>query len=397
MKKQWFLVLACATLSGVPGGPATAADRLAAGVPAAEGQVLEETGAFETSVRQELVASILAMREKASGRTFSPRLRASLARKLESTTSERLQAFRDAGGLGDIDVLARVPQEPRSLGNPALDLVYTPVTPCRIVNTTVAGGIIGANTTRSLYVNGNTAGTFENQGGTTGGCGIPDTATAVMMNFVAVGPSGPGDFRAFPFSAAPTPPLASVINYSNLPGLNIANGLAQPVCNPATTTCTFDLIVQADVAASHLVVDVVGYFSAARTAVSVLRYQGTNSDNTISGTIEQLRVVGNFTKESASTAITTAWNAHVQTAGTVGVSFCHYQVRIDGNPPAGVGFAGLGSGVVNYGDHQAASTTDFWTGLAAGTHEVTIWVRGLATACGLNFGNFEHSVVVTEQ
>jgi len=82
----------------------------------------------------------------------------------------------------------------------------------------------------------------------------------VTMNFVAVGPAGPGDLRAYPYSASPTVPNASVINYSNLSGLNIANGLAQPVCNPATATCAFDLIVQADVAASHLVVDVVGYY-----------------------------------------------------------------------------------------------------------------------------------------
>jgi len=55
-------------------------------------------------------------------------------------------------------------------------------------------------------------------------------------------------------------PNASVINYSNVPGLNIANGIAQPVCNDGTTTCNADLTVQADVAASHLVVDVVGYY-----------------------------------------------------------------------------------------------------------------------------------------
>jgi hypothetical protein len=89
------------------------------------------------------------------------------------------------------------------------------------------------------------------------------------MNFVAVGPAGPGDFRAFPWAASPTEPLASVINYSSLPGLNIANGLAQPVCNAATTTCSFDLIVKADVAQSHLIVDVVGYYAAPqRTALA---------------------------------------------------------------------------------------------------------------------------------
>jgi hypothetical protein len=34
----------------------------------------------------------------------------------------------------------------------------------------------------------------------------------------------------------------------------------QLVCNAATTTCNFDLIVKADVAASHIVVAVVGYY-----------------------------------------------------------------------------------------------------------------------------------------
>lgn len=157
---------------------------------------------------------------------------------------------------------------PQAFGDSAADLVFVPVAPCRIINTTVAGGIIAANSSRNFYVNGNTAGTFEGQGGTAGGCGIPDTATAVVINYIAVGPAGPGDFRAFPWAAAPTPPLASVINYANVPGLNVANAVVQPVCNAATTTCTFDLIVQADAAAAHLVADVTGYFKAAPTRLA---------------------------------------------------------------------------------------------------------------------------------
>jgi hypothetical protein len=153
----------------------------------------------------------------------------------------------------------------QAFGDSAADLTFVPVAPCRIINTTVAGGIIAANTARNFYVNGNAAGVFEGQGGTAGGCGIPDSSTAVVINYVAVAPAGPGDFRAFPWAATPTPPLASVINYANLPGLNIANSIVQPVCNAATTTCTFDLIVQADVSAAHLVADVVGYFKAAPT------------------------------------------------------------------------------------------------------------------------------------
>ena len=393
MTSVWIRVVVSAALLEASGSSGMAADNVRGGLPAgADAQSREDADARVIFAQRELTDSILAQRERASGRPFSPQLRGSLARKLLPSTSEQLQAFHDAGGLGDIDTLVRAAEGPRFLGAPAADLVFTPVSPCRIINTTLAGGIINPGVNRSFYVSGSTAGTFENQGGKAGGCGIPDTATAVEMNLVAVAPAGPGDFRAFPYSAAPTAPLASVINYSNVAGLNIANGLAQPVCNPATTTCTFDLVVQADVAPAHLVVDVVGYYTPATNAVTVLWYDGSNGDNTI-GNFEQFRVVGNFTKQAASTAITTTWNAHVNTVGTVGVSFCHYQVRIDGNLPVG---AAPFSGVVNYGGHQAVSLTTYWSGLAAGVHSVSIWVRGAATACQANQGDFDQSVMVTE-
>jgi hypothetical protein len=224
--------------------------------------------------RQELTDSILAARQAASHRRFSAGLRGRLGAMLWSVPSTALEAFADAGGLGNIETLVREAGSPRVLGDSAADLVFTPVRPCRIINTTVAGGILNPGTPRSFLVNGSAAGTFEAQGGTPGGCGIPDAATSVAMNFVAVGPAGPGNLRAYPYSTSPTLPNASVINYSNLSGLNIANGLAQPVCNPATTTCTFDLIVRADVAASHLVVDVVGYYQKTTEVASTMTASG---------------------------------------------------------------------------------------------------------------------------
>ena len=233
-------------------------------VLAADGQNAPTSGAVQVYVEsgheQEVANSILALREAASGRRFSPQLRESLTQKLLSLSSAALEAFHAAGGLGDIDRAVRSELTPQVFGDSAADLVFTPVTPCRIVNTVATGTPLAANTTRNVYVNGNTVGQFESQGGNPGGCGIPDTATAVAMNFIAVGPAGPGNFRAFPWAAAPVAPLASVINYSNLAGLNIANGVVQPVCNAATTACTFDLIVRADVAQSHLIIDVTGYF-----------------------------------------------------------------------------------------------------------------------------------------
>jgi hypothetical protein len=141
------------------------------------------------------------------------------------------------------------------LGDTGADLVYTPVAPCRIVDTRVAGGPIAANTQRSFQVTGSTG--FDAQGGNLAGCAIPSGATAVMANLVAVSPAGAGNLRAWPFGQAV--PFAAVINYAAVPGLAIANGLTLPICDPAVSVCSLDLAVQADVSATHLVVDVYGF------------------------------------------------------------------------------------------------------------------------------------------
>ena len=88
---------------------------------------------------------------------------------LVSVRAARLEAFASAGGLGDIEALARETSGPRGVGDSGADLLFMPVAPCRIVDTTVAGGVISANTTRNFFVNGVTAGTFEGQGGTAAG------------------------------------------------------------------------------------------------------------------------------------------------------------------------------------------------------------------------------------
>ena len=141
------------------------------------------------------------------------------------------------------------------LGDTGADLIYTPVAPCRIIDTREpgAGGPIAGGGTRSFWVVGTTG--FGSQGGHTGGCGIPEDATSVMINFVAVGATAVSHMRAWPYGG--TMPLASIINFG--PGLNIANGLIQPICNPAEATCLFDLSIYA-ASPVQVVADVTGYF-----------------------------------------------------------------------------------------------------------------------------------------
>ena len=142
--------------------------------------------------------------------------------------------------------------------NPLVDVVFTPITPCRIINTNVAGGPIAAGTTRNFVVAGTSG--FPAQGGTAGGCGIPfGIASAAVINYIAVNPAGAGDLRVTPFG---TPmPLASIVNYA-VPRLQRANGVATKLCSPIPSCATADITIQADVSAASLVADVMGYYSS---------------------------------------------------------------------------------------------------------------------------------------
>ena len=151
-------------------------------------------------------------------------------------------------------------------GSPAQDLVYTPIYPCRIVDTRVPsaiGGDLAANETRSFYATDftdpiDTAAAFASQGGSTPGCQLKfGIATAIMVNFTMVTPGGTGYLRAW--ASDTPPPLATLVNYNS--SLNVSNGIAVPICNPYVSICDTDFTLKTFSAKTHLVVDVVGFFS----------------------------------------------------------------------------------------------------------------------------------------
>jgi hypothetical protein len=155
------------------------------------------------------------------------------------------------------------------------NLVFTPLPPCRVVNTNLAGGVMQVGVPRNFVLGGATT-NYTSQGGSSTGCGIPGISTnagsklnvarAVSVNLVAVNATGNGHFRAWPTDL--TVPNASVINYAAI-GTNLANAIILPMCTTegAIPCASGDITFQAFGSNAHLVVDVLGYFTAGSSAV----------------------------------------------------------------------------------------------------------------------------------
>lgn len=191
---------------------------------------------------------------------------ANFRRALQRDTFEGAMAELNGSGhrVGDdrvIDRLAKVSMrqggrltsaDMKALGSLNGDLSYTAITPCRIVDTRVAGGVIAANDTRSFKAI-NSA-NFTAQGGSATDCGtLGVNASGVAINITAVTPSVAGYATVFPFGVAQ--PLASSVNYTA--GAIVNNAIVTSIPNPLQSS---DFTVYT-FAQSHYVIDIVGYFA----------------------------------------------------------------------------------------------------------------------------------------
>lgn len=189
-----------------------------------------------------------------SGRTWEEALRA----RLRTADLHNLRRAMEA--LEFDDMLAALSgrsfasgEGPQQLGDEKSDLVYTPITPCRILDTRVTGSPMGAATTRGFDVSAWWNGSFVFQGGFDGNCGIPARPAAVAVNLAAVTPASAGYLTAFPRGAER--PLAATVNYP-------AGGVtSNEVQISVSTTATYDMSVYSH-RQSHVVGDIVGYYMA---------------------------------------------------------------------------------------------------------------------------------------
>ncbi len=137
------------------------------------------------------------------------------------------------------------------------NLSFTPVTPCRIVDTRVGGGgAFSPGQIREYYVYGSSA-EMTPQGGNSAGCISPGgEPTGVHINITAVPLSGTGNFVVFP--ADVSPPENSLIIYKT--GVqNIANGASIQTLNNSGAGVR-DIKIKNNSGSAHVVIDVTGYY-----------------------------------------------------------------------------------------------------------------------------------------
>ena len=138
----------------------------------------------------------------------------------------------------------------------AIESKYTPISPCRIVDTRSAGGPIAAGHLRSFYAAGTVG--FAAQGGNSVGCGIPSAATAIAVTVIAVGATGSGYLRAWAYGS--TQPTSSFFNYANSLAVTGAGNV------PINGTGARHFVVSATSHSTNVVIDVTGYFIRPLTA-----------------------------------------------------------------------------------------------------------------------------------
>jgi hypothetical protein len=200
---------------------------------------------------------------------------AELAGALHRATPERLLAASRAESYDEVRgllarreepaVIALEPGQavPNTLGSTSGDLVFTPITPCRILDTRFATGAfagkVGPNAGNWFSVN---LANFGVQGGASSCPGISSLfdVSAVAINVTSTGQTGVGNLRLVECGGAL--PLVSLLNYT--PGVNLANAAVVR----SAIGCTLgpggsnDLFVYSQNAASDVVVDLMGYYAA---------------------------------------------------------------------------------------------------------------------------------------
>lgn len=237
-----------------------------------------------------------------------------------------------------------------AVGDLDKDYSFTPVEPCRILDTRsvdyTGGGEFAIDDVREFHVYGDVA-TITAQGGNTAGCPSPvGEPRGVMVNITAVPSVGQGNLLGYP-AGTTAPAKGSTVNYKT--GLhNIAN--AASFKTRFLDAVTTDLALRNRFGSTHVTMDVLGYYNApdvitsSAVPVGVKSIESSDitpilSNNTLVASIE-------VTALSDSWCLVTAVSTvHHHNPGTNGVT-CSVGTSVIMNPTINVSSKANGNVVV---------------------------------------------------
>jgi Chaperone of endosialidase len=249
----------------------------------------------------------------------------------------------------------------KALGDAAIDLVYTPIAPCRVFDTRepaaspnpfVSNGLT-SGVTRTFDMNG---ANLAAQGGSATGCGIPTAARAVVLAFSPINPPTVGWFVGAANDGSPLPP-STLFNYSTGVSLTTFTSVL-PMLGQAGGDIRLEMRgVSAYL--MHGVGDVTGYF---------LPVTRGNVVNTVSGAVFDVTnnsTAGFSTALRGSSTSTTGngigvWGSHAGGGYGVYGTAATNGFGVIGSAPVGTGAAVYAEGdlkVDDAGDLSFGSTT----------------------------------------
>ena len=235
---------------------------------------LAEVDAIEAQVAaagRERAGLEAALLERWSAQAQSSSGRERLERQLRRATDRQLAGALHAAGYEDFlktitgawpaDRLLRgSASEEAIFGDPNSGLVYTPITPCRIVDTRQPGnpgevGILSVGVRRQWDADG-----VELYGFQGGDPSCPELdgggAAAFAITVTATGYAKSGSLRLY--AAGALAPTGAVLPFNKGQQKTVANGLIVRACR----ACDDQIEAVASGAATHVAIDVLGYFEA---------------------------------------------------------------------------------------------------------------------------------------
>jgi hypothetical protein len=234
---------------------------------------------------------------------------------------------------------------PEALGSVGLDQTFTPITPCRVVDTRNVGGTIGAFATRNFFYYTTSAATNWNtiQGGVNGAAGTvcPGTVitgfvpSAAVATITVTGQGGAGNLIVW----QGTSPVASASTMSYFASGDIASLAVVPEggrsgTGPGGAVQDFGVFVNA-FTSTNVVVDIVGYYTQpAATALDCVTQTNTGTIPTGFSFLNAASCPAGYTRTAIACETgpaAPAPNVSIAEVGFHGVGYCSFD-NFSGSP-----------------------------------------------------------------